>query len=81
MLSDVGGRLYGEVDGLLVTCVGPSEITPKGEYSVRPRHLQKKVDIVRDRHEFGESWPFEDGMVGGLEICDLKPDEFRAVII
>ena len=38
-LSDVGGRLYSEINSLLVTCVGPSEITPKGKYSVRPGHL------------------------------------------
>jgi hypothetical protein len=35
---------------------------------------------VRYRHEFGDSWSAEDGMVGSLEVCDFELDVLGAVV-
>ena len=32
------------------------------------------------RHELGQSWPTKYGVVGGVEVSDVKVDMFDAVV-
>jgi hypothetical protein len=33
------------------------------------------------RHELGDSWSTEDGMVGSLEVCDIELDLLSTVVL
>jgi hypothetical protein len=50
------------------------------EYTGRTWHLEYQVCVVRYRHELGDSWSTEDGMVGSLEVRDLELDVLGAVV-
>ena len=45
------------------------------------RHLQEKIRVVGDRHEFGESWSPQYGVVGSLERGHLEDDGLRVVVV
>ena len=51
------------------------------EYSFWSWHLKYEVHVMRDSHEFDQSWPAEDGMVGSLEVSDLELDVLSAVMV
>ena len=57
------------------------DIATDGEDSVRNRHLQEKIRVVRDHHELGESWSPKYGVVGGLERRHLEDDGPRVVVV
>ena len=57
------------------------DVAADGEDSVRSRHLQEKIRVVRDRHELGDSWSPKYSVVGGLERRHLKDDGLRALVV
>jgi hypothetical protein len=46
----------------------------QSEYSDKTWHFEYQVGVVGDRHELGDRWSAEDGMVGGFKVCNLKLD-------
>jgi hypothetical protein len=54
--------------------VGDLQVPLEGEYTGWAWHLEYQVGVVGHCHELGDSRSAEDGVVGGLEICDLELD-------
>jgi hypothetical protein len=55
-------------------------ISPEGDDTTDPWHLQDQVGIMWDHHEFGECWSSQESGVHSLEIGDLKLNSLRAKI-
>jgi hypothetical protein len=65
-------------------CVAVAEnlqVPLQREYIGRTWHFEYQVHVVGYRHELGDSWPTEDGMVGSLEVRDLELDVLGAVVL
>jgi hypothetical protein len=52
----------------------------KREYTGRTWHLEYQVRVMRYRHELGDSWSAEDGMIGTLGVRDFELDALGAVV-
>jgi hypothetical protein len=51
------------------------------EYTGKTWHFEYQVRVVGYRHELGDSWSTEDGMVGILEVRDLELDVLGVVVL
>jgi hypothetical protein len=58
-----------------------SKVSIHREDPLGSRHLLEEVSMVGDRHELGERRPPQDGVVGSLELGDLKVDVLSAVVV
>jgi hypothetical protein len=47
------------------------EVSTHGDNPLRPRHLEYHVRVVRNGHEFCQSWSYNDGVVPTVEACHL----------
>jgi hypothetical protein len=74
-------RYLGEVVGVALAVVGDEDITIDEKDSVRSWHLHDEVGVMWDGHELGQHRSTEDGMVGGVEICDLIRQVLRAEVV
>ena len=45
------------------------------------RHLEDIVAVVRHRHELGQGWIPEDGIVRKVDVGDVEVDELGAVVV
>ena len=45
-----------------------------------PWHLEDVLAMVRDRHELGQGWIPEDGIVWQTNVGDVEVDELGAVV-
>jgi hypothetical protein len=79
-----GGRWWfsseGRLDSSSKTFRSALEVNAHGDDPLWPRHLQFHVRIVRNGHEFCQSWPADDGVVSAVETCHLKPQELGSVV-
>ena len=44
-------------------------------------HLENLVAVMSDRHELGQGWIPEDGIVRQADVCDVEVDELGAVVL
>jgi hypothetical protein len=65
---------------LLIAVKSPLDISPDGDDTTRPQHLQNHVGIMCDCHELGECWPSQQSIVCTLKIGDLKLYSLRTEI-
>ena len=49
--------------------------------SAAPWHLEDVVAVMGHRHELGQGWISEDGIVWQVDVGDIKVDEFGAVVV
>jgi hypothetical protein len=56
------------------------EVSAHDDDSLWSWHLQYHVQIVRDDHEFCQSWPTDDGIVFAVETRQLEPQELSSVV-
>ena len=49
--------------------------------SAASRHLQDIVAVMSHRHELGQGWIPEDGVVWQVDVGDVEVDEFGAVVV
>ena len=52
-----------------------------GEDALAPRHLHEVIGRVSRRHELGESWVPEDGVVREADAGDVEVDQLSAVVV
>jgi hypothetical protein len=69
-----------EFHSLCVAVEGYLQVPLQREYTGRTWHLEYQVYVVRYRHELGDSWSAEDGMVASLEVRDFELDVLGAVV-
>jgi hypothetical protein len=56
------------------------EVSVHGDDSLWSWHLQYHVRIVRNVHEFCQSWPTDDGIVSTVETHHLEPQELSSIV-
>ena len=49
--------------------------------SAASRHLEDIVAVMGHRHELGQGWIPEDGVVWQVDVGDVEVDEFVAVVV
>jgi hypothetical protein len=59
---------------------GALEVSLHGDDSLWSWHFQYHVRIVRDGHEFCQSWPADDGVISTAETRHLEPQELGLVV-
>jgi hypothetical protein len=57
---------------LSIAVKSPLDVSPDGDDTTWPWHLQDQVGIMWDSHELGEYWPSQESGVVSLKIGDLK---------
>jgi hypothetical protein len=62
----------GHLATLPVTVKSPFDVSPDGDDTTRPWHLQDQVGVMWDHHKLGECRPSQESIVPHLEIDDLK---------
>jgi hypothetical protein len=62
----------GHLATLPVVVIGLLGVSPDGDDTMRPWHLQDQVGIMWDHHELGECRPSQESIVSHLEIGDLE---------
>jgi hypothetical protein len=61
--------------------MGDLQVPFEGEYTGWAWHLEYQVGVVGHRHELGDGWSAEDGVVGGLEVRDLELDVLGTIVV
>jgi hypothetical protein len=79
-----GGRRWfsseDRLDSSSETFHGALEVSAHGYDPLWPWHLQYHVRIVRNGHEFCQSWPADYGVVSTVKTCHLEPQELGSVV-
>jgi hypothetical protein len=68
------------LNGHSETYCGALEVSTHGDDPLWSRHLKYHVRIVRNGHEFCQSWPADDGIVSAVETHHLEPLELGSVV-
>jgi hypothetical protein len=76
-----GSSSKGHLDGFPKAFRDTLEVSAHGDNSLRSRHLQYHVGIVRNGHELRQSWPTDDGIVSAVKTCHLEPQELGSVVL
>jgi hypothetical protein len=80
-----GGRRWfsseGRLDSSSKTFHGALEVSAHGDDPLWPWHLQYHIRIVRNGHEFCQSWPADDGVVSAVKTCHLEPQKLGYVVL
>ena len=71
----------GRLDCFLLALRRSLEIRPKGQDSAWGRHLEDKVWVMWDGHEFSQPRTPNDGVVDGIEGRHLKAKSFCAKVL
>jgi hypothetical protein len=70
----------GHLDSSSKAFCGALEVSVHGDDPLWSWHLQYHVRIVRNGHEFCQSWPANDGVVSAVETRHLEPQELGSVV-
>ena len=70
-----------ELVALTITGVRLVDIPADGDDSLGTWHLEQHVRVVRYDHELGQAWPANYGMMGGVEVGDLKLKTLGSVVV
>ena len=67
------------LDGTPKALYDALEISTHGDDPLRSQHLQYHVRVMRNSHEFRQSWSSDDGVIPAVEARHLEPQEHDSV--
>jgi hypothetical protein len=60
---------------------GALKVSTHGDDPLRSWHFEYHIRVVRNSHEFCQSWSSNDGVVPAIEARHLKPQELSSVVL